>query len=145
MTSRQVSQHIRSTFLIPQNEKEWHSDLVATHSKSPCVKKVVYMLSSSFFGINLTLRSYSRQYHLSIVEFWLIAIKHAASSLIPKGTSIFGTYISKKYIKGKEIVITSTGVAKTKRYWMASIKTPGLDLARPTAHIACSSPLYSGH
>jgi len=40
---------------------------------------------------------------------------------------------------------TSTGVAKIKRYWMASTKTPCFDFARPTAQIACSSPLYSGH
>jgi len=40
---------------------------------------------------------------------------------------------------------TSTGVAKIKRYWIASTKTPGFDFARPTAQIACSSPLYSGH
>lgn len=47
--------------------------------------------------------------------------------------------------RDKETVTTSTGVAKIKRYWIASTKTPGLDLARPTAHIACSSPQYSGH
>lgn len=43
------------------------------------------------------------------------------------------------------MVNTSTGVAKTKRYWIASTKTPGFDFARPTAQIACSSPLNSGH
>lgn len=41
--------------------------------------------------------------------------------------------------------ITSTGVAKTRRYWIASTKMPGLALARPTAQIACSSTLYSEH
>lgn len=40
---------------------------------------------------------------------------------------------------------TSIGVAKINTYWIASIKMPGLDLARPTAHIACSSTLNSGH
>ena len=47
--------------------------------------------------------------------------------------------------KDQGIVITSTGVAKTNRYWIASTKTPGFVFERPTAQIACSSPLYSAH
>lgn len=47
--------------------------------------------------------------------------------------------------RSKNHIPTSTGVASTRRYWMASTKMPGFDLANPTAHIACSSPLYSGH
>jgi len=50
-----------------------------------------------------------------------------------------------KLIKYKMVNTTSTGVAKTKRYWIASTKTPGFDFARPTAQMACSSPLNSGH
>lgn len=42
-------------------------------------------------------------------------------------------------------ILTSAGVAKTKRYWIASIKTPGFALARPTAQIACSSRVCSWH
>jgi hypothetical protein len=59
--------------------------------------------------------------------------------------SILELKLLEEYKQGQEIVSTSTGVAKIKRYWIASTKTPGLDLASPTAHIACSSPLYSGH
>jgi hypothetical protein len=55
----------------------------------------------------------------------------------------YNIFIPKLPNPGKPL--TSTGVASTMTRWMASIKTPGLALANPTAHIACSSPLYSGH
>lgn len=47
--------------------------------------------------------------------------------------------------KGPRNVTTSVGVAKINKNWIASTKTPVFALARPTAQIASSSPLYSGH
>ena len=44
---------------------------------------------------------------------------------------------------GTGVKRTSTVVQRTSTYCMASTKTPGLGLTRPTAQMACSSPLYS--